>query len=153
MAIDSTARLKYFHYERHDVPYVQLSLHNESSFFAQPSPGIVTRSIAIDSTGKYVVVQEKTAGQETKILLRIPVDEYLKMQLALNEKASWDQIAGGYELKSSKKELGELIKDITNLEIPLPSVGVLSIFGKPKISLRIGGAVDIHGAFRSETIP
>ncbi len=151
MAIDSTARLKYFHYVRHDVPYVQLSLHNESSFFAQPSTGIVTRSIAIDSTGKYVIVQEKTAGQETKILLRIPIDEYLKMQLALNQKASWDQIAGGYELKSSKKELGELIKDITNLEIPLPSVGVLSIFGKPKISLRIGGAVDIHGAWVNQT--
>ena len=151
MAIDSTARLKYFNYKRHDVPYVQLNLNNEPSFYAQPSAGLITRTVTIDSTGKYVIVRDKIAGQETKILLRIPIDEYLKLQLALNEKSDWDQIAGGYELKSSKKELGELIKNITNLEIPLPSVGVLSIFGKPKISLRIGGAVDIHGAWVNTT--
>ena len=151
MAIDSTARLKYFNFVRHDVPYVKLNLQNESSFYAQPAPGIIAKTISIDSTGKFVIVQEKTAGQQTKILLRIPIDEYLKMQLALNNQNRWYQIAGGYELKNSKKELGELIKDITNLEIPLPSVGVLSIFGKPKISLRIGGAVDIHGAWVNQT--
>ncbi len=151
MAIDSTARLKYFQYKRHDVPYVRFNLNNEPSFYAQPSTGLVSRTVTIDSTGKYVIVRDKIAGQETKILLRIPIDEYLKMQLALKEKEEWDQIAGGYELKSSKKELGELIKNITNLEIPLPSVGVLSIFGAPKISLRIGGAVDIHGAWVNQT--
>ena len=54
-------------------------------------------------------------------------------------------------LKISKRGLGELIKDFTDFEIPLPSVGVLTIFGAPKISLKIGGAVDIHGAWRNET--
>ncbi|MCL5031380.1 MAG: cell surface protein SprA [Bacteroidetes bacterium] len=151
MSIDSTARLKYFRYERKDVPYVQLKLQNESSFYAQPSANTVTRTISVDSTGKFVEIKELVGGKQTKILLRMPIDEYIKLKLALNEEQLWDQLAGGYELKSSKKELGQLIKDITNLEIPLPSVGVLSIFGKPKISLRIGGAVDIHGAWRNET--
>ena len=151
MAIDSTARIKYFKYNREDVPYVQLNLQNESSFFAQPSGSVVTKTISIDSTGKFVEIKESVGGKQTKILLRMPIDEYLKLKLALNDEQLWNQLAGGYELKSSKKELGQLIKDITNLEIPLPSVGVLSIFGKPKISLRIGGAVDIHGAWRNET--
>ena len=79
------------------------------------------------------------------------IDDYIQMRLGLREREIWESIGYAYELKETKKELGQLIKDITNLEIPLPSVGVLSIFGEPKISLRIGGAVDIHGAWRSET--
>ena len=150
MAIDSTARLKYFHYKRTDLPYVTLSLQKHSSFFAQPTQG-TTRTVTIDSTGNYVEIHEVVAGEKPKILLRLPIDQYLKLQLALNEQKDWNTLIGGYQIKSNKKELGELIKDITNLEIPLPSVGVLSIFGKPKISLRIGGAVDIHGAWRSQT--
>ncbi len=47
-------------------------------------------------------------------------------------------------------DLGSLLSDITNIEIPLPSASFLSIFGPPKINLRINGAVDIHGAWRNE---
>ncbi len=152
VSIDSTARLKYFHYQRHDVPYVRLRLQTGSQFFAEPSPQMVQKVVTIDSTGKYVEVKRIVAGRQTKILLRMPIDQYLKLQLALNEQQMWDQLSNGsYIYKGSKKELGEFIKDYTNFEIPLPSVGVLSIFGKPKISLHIGGAVDIHGAWRNQT--
>ena len=151
MSIDSTARLQNFHYQREDEPYVDLKQKPGSEFFAQPSSAFASKKIQIDSTGKYVEIIDVVAGQEPKILLRLPIDEYIKLKLALNERKSWESIANAYELKSSKKELGELIKDFTNFEIPLPSVGVLSIFGKPKISLRIGGAVDIHGAWKSQT--
>ena len=151
MAIDSTARLKYFHYHREDLPYVTLKQKRMSEFFAQPSPAYKTRSIEIDSTGKYVIIEEKTAGQETKILLRMPIDDYIQMRIALRERKQWEDLGYAYELKENKRELSDVIKDITDFEIPLPSVGVLSIFGEPKISLRIGGAVDIHGAFRSQT--
>ncbi len=148
MAIDSTARLKYFHYERRDLPYVTLQRNRTSPFIAQPTAR--ERTVRIDSTGKFVVIEEKVAGQETKILLRVPIEDYIEAKLALNERQLWENLGYKYELKSSKTELGELIKDITNLEIPLPKVGVLSIFGEPKISLKIGGAVDIHGAWRNE---
>ncbi len=148
MAIDSTARLKYFHYERRDQPYLTLQRHNSSPFIAQPTAR--QRTVKIDSTGKFVVIEEKTAGQETKILLRVPIEDYIEAKLALHERELWEDLGYQYELKSSKKELGELIKNITDFEIPLPKVGVLSIFGEPKISLKIGGAVDIHGAWRNE---
>ena len=122
-----------------------------SKFFAQPSPTFKTRTIEIDSTGKYVIVKEEIAGEETKILLKMPVDEYIQMRLAVRERQLWEKEGYAYELKETKRELSDVIKDFTDFEIPLPSVGVLSIFGEPKISLKIGGAVDIHGAFRSET--
>ena len=150
MSIDSTARIKYFHYERNDFPAVTIKQKKQSSFFAQPSPGIISRTIEIDSTGKFVIIREKILGKETKIPLVIPIEEYIKERLDANERKAWEQLAYEYKLKEGKKGLGQLIEDITNFEIPLPSVGVLSIFGPPKISLKIGGAVDIHGAFRSE---
>ncbi len=152
MARDSTARLKYFQYKRNDEPYVTLSKPQPGQeFFAQPSQGLAQRRVQIDSTGKFVEIIDEVAGMHPKIILRLPIEEYIKMQLALNNQRIWNGIADAYEMKGSANELGELIKSFTNFEIPLPSVGVLSIFGKPKISLRIGGAVDIHGAWRSQT--
>ncbi len=148
MAIDSTARLKYFHYEREDLPYITLGIHKPSPFIAQPTAR--QRTVRIDSTGKNVIIEEKVAGEETKILLTVPIEDYIDAKIALHERELWESLGYQYELKSSKKELGELIKNITDFEIPLPKVGVLSIFGEPKISLKIGGAVDIHGAWRNE---
>jgi cell surface protein SprA len=149
--IDSTARVKYFKYHREDRPYVELKKSRPSSFFAEPSSAYKQKTIEIDSTGKFVEIREKIAGKETKILLRMPIEEYIDLKLALRERELWEELGYKYELKQTQIGLGELIKDITDFEIPLPSVGVLSIFGEPKISLKIGGAVDIHGAFRSET--
>jgi cell surface protein SprA len=150
-AFDSTARVKYFKYQREDKPYIELKQKKTSKFFAQPDQRFKTRQIQIDSTGQFVEIVEKIAGRQHKILLKMTLDDYIQMRLALRECEIWESLGYAYELKESKKELSELIKDITNLEIPLPSVGVLSIFGEPKISLRIGGAVDIHGAWRNET--
>ncbi|MFZ0455932.1 MAG: cell surface protein SprA [Ignavibacteriaceae bacterium] len=151
MSIDSTARLKYFHPERKDLPYVTLKQKRPSPFLAQPSLGLRTRTVEIDSTGKNVNIVEKVAGQKTKIILTMPLDEYINMKLATRERTMWEDLGHQYELQNSEKGLQDVIKNITDFEIPLPSVGVLSIFGEPKISLRIGGAVDIHGAWRNET--
>ena len=151
MSIDSTARLKYFHPHRNDVPYVTFKQKRPSPFFAQPSIGLRSRTVEIDSSGKNVNIIEKVGDQKTKIILTIPLDEYIKMRLALRENEMWQDLGHQYELKSGEKGLQDVIKNITDFEIPLPSVGVLSIFGEPKISLRIGGAVDIHGAWRNET--
>lgn len=151
MAVDSTNRIKYFHYDREDKPYVQIEQDKESKFFVQPSAGFIQRSISIDSTGKFVTIQEKIGGQETKVLLIMPMDEYVNMKLAVRERKNWEALGYKYDLAKSQVGLSELITSFTDFEIPLPKVGVLSIFGEPKISLKIGGSVQIHGAYRSET--
>ena len=151
MAVDSTNRLKYFHYQRDDKPYVQLKESKQSRFFILPSTGFFQRSVKIDSSGKYVEISEKIGGRETKLMLRMPLDEYINMKLALRERKNWEELGYKYNLKSSTVGLGELITSLTDFEIPLPKVGVLSIFGVPKISLKIGGSVQIHGAWRNET--
>ncbi|HCY77178.1 MAG TPA: cell surface protein SprA [Ignavibacteriales bacterium] len=151
MSLDSTARLEYFRYQREDVPYTTLKQKKKSKFFVEPSPNYKSRTVTIDSTGKYVEIKELIAGKPAKIVLRIPLDEYIAEKLKLEERKKWESLGYAYELKDSKVGLGDLIKSFTDFEIPLPSVGVLSIFGTPKISLKIGGSVQIHGAWRNET--
>ena len=149
--IDSTNRVEYFRYTREDVPYVQLDEKKQSKFFVTPSVMFVQRTVNIDSTGKIVEIREKISGRDTKILLKIPIEDYVEAKLAINERKNWEELGYKYDLRSSKLGLGELITSLTDFEIPLPKVGVLSIFGEPKISLKIGGAVQIHGAWRNET--
>lgn len=151
MSIDSTARIENLKYKPKYLPFVKLKAKKISPLFLQPSATFRTKTVDIDSTGQYVIIKEFIYGIQSKILLKIPIDEYIKLQLESNQINEWDKLVGKYKFKSLTKELGQLIKDITNFEIPLPSVGVLSIFGPPKISLKIGGAVDIQGSFRSET--
>jgi hypothetical protein len=72
MSLDSTARLKYFHYEREDLPYTTLKQKRLSKFFVEPSPNLKTRKVTIDSTGKFVEIQDLIAGKLDKIILRLP---------------------------------------------------------------------------------
>lgn len=149
--IDSTARLEQFKYEREDKPYVEPAEKKQSKFFLQPSPTFRRRTVTIDSSGQFVEVHEMIGSQEPKLALRMLIDDYINLKLALKERESWEKLGYEYQLKEGKVGLGELITSFTDFEIPLPSVGVLSIFGEPKISLKIGGSVQIHGAWRSET--
>lgn len=149
LALDSTARLAQFKYQREDKPYISFYTGKQSKFFLQNLQK--KRTITIDSTGKYVEITERIGDKDVKLPIRITLIDYLNLKLATREQELWDELGYKYELKESDRDLGKLIKDFTDFEIPLPSVGVLSIFGAPKISLRISGAVDIHGAWRNET--
>lgn len=150
--LDSTARLEHFKVKRRDVPNTSFLVKKPSGFFIEPSATNKRRVIQIDSTGKFVEIRDKIGEQTVKVVLRVPIEEYIDLRIKARDRQLWDELAYKYELKdTAMKGLGELIKSITDFEIPLPSVGVLSIFGTPKISLRIGGAVDIHGAWRTET--
>jgi cell surface protein SprA len=149
--VDSTARIEQFKYTREDKPYVDLKDKKKSKFFIEPSQNYKRRTIELVSDGEYVEIREMLGSQETKILLRMPVEDYIQMKLTLNERAEWEKLGYAYDLKASTVGLSELITSFTDFEIPLPSVGLLTIFGEPKISLKIGGAVQIHGAWRSET--
>ncbi|MBK8945913.1 MAG: cell surface protein SprA [Ignavibacteriae bacterium] len=151
MKLDSTYRLKNFKYVRTDNKFLSLKPERKIGFYAYPSERFVKRTVELDSTGSFVIIREFIANNEIRFPIKIPIEEYIEMRLKNVERGSWENLGYKYELKESADDLGQLIKDITNIEIPLPSVGILSIFGPPKISLKISGAVDIHGAWRNET--
>lgn len=149
LALDSTARLEHFKVVREDVPYTTFNNVKRSAFYATPTN--YKRVIEIDSAGGFVNIKEYIGNTPIRYTLRLTFDQYLQMALDNRDVSIWQELGYKYELKESKKELSDLLKDITDFEIPLPSVGVLSIFGPPVISLRIGGAVDIRAAWRNES--
>lgn len=148
---DSTARIQHFKSSQADYSVVPFRHKKNSSLFLQPSMTSLTRTIELDSSGTIVIIKEKIAGQETKTYLEIPLQEYINLRLQSISRDIWEQLGYAYKLKEDKKDLSQLLTDITNIEIPLPSTSLLSIFGPPKINLKIAGAVDIHGAWRNET--
>ena len=151
MKLDSTYRLKNFKYVRTDNQFLQLFPDRKLSLYVYPSEKYIRRTVELDSTGSFVIIRELIANNEIRQPIKMPLEEYIKLRLENVERGSWQALGYKYQLKEGADDLGQLIKDITNIEIPLPSVGILSIFGPPKISLKISGAVDIHGAWRNET--
>ncbi|MFA7420385.1 MAG: cell surface protein SprA, partial [Melioribacteraceae bacterium] len=147
---DSTARLKYDRFERKDDPLTSFREYRRSQLFLRPT-GSINRNVRMDSTGTKVIIEETIAGQNIKPKLEIPLEEYIQLRLDAIKREAWEQKGYEYVLKDTRKDLSQLITDITNIDIPLPSNPILSIFGPPKINLRISGQVDIHGAWRNET--
>jgi len=151
MAIDSTARLKYFTHRREDERGVPFREKKQSSFYVYPSNKYVKRTVELDSTGSNVIIREEIGGKKYKTPVIMPLTDYIEQNMDAINRNNWETLGYKYELKSGRKDLSQLLTDITNIQIPLPSTSFLSIFGPPEINLRISGAVDIHGAWRSET--
>lgn len=150
LAIDSTARIKHFQYKRKDYPHVSLFEKRKNPFFLRVPDALVSRTVSLDSTGKFVIIKETIDGKEWKTRLTIPIDQYIQLRIAYVNRKNWEELAYKYDVKLGKKELGDIFAQITNIDIPIPSNPVLSIFGPPKINLRINGAVTIDGSWRNE---
>ncbi|MGB9664626.1 MAG: cell surface protein SprA, partial [Ignavibacteria bacterium] len=150
LAIDSTARIKHFQYKRKDSPNVSLFEKRKHPLFLKVPDALVSRTVALDSTGKFVIIKETIDGKEWKVRATIPIEQYINLKLAYIQRKNWEELAYKYDVKLGKKELGDVLASITNIDIPIPSNPVLSIFGPPKINLRINGAVTIDGSWRNE---
>ncbi len=148
---DSTARIHYFRYKPTTTFYTDIYEPHQTSFFAKPSQRFYQRIIEIDSVGNTVTIREQLNGKDFKEPLILTFDEYLELIVQANRRKIIENEAYKYSIKTEGDGLSSLLTDITNISIPLPSAGFLSIFGPPKISLRINGAVDIHGGWVNET--
>ncbi|MCX8010928.1 MAG: cell surface protein SprA, partial [Ignavibacteria bacterium] len=150
MMLDSTARLQQFKPVRKDHYQIPLFVKRTHPLLLKQSTEIV-RTVKLDSLGRYVEIHETINGKDIKLPIRIALDDYIKLKLNFNNRKIWEELATKYEAKLGKKEFADIISNITNIDIPIPATPVLSIFGPPKINLRINGAVDIRGAWRNET--
>ena len=150
---DSTARIKYFTHELRDQPQVSLfGQRRIHPFFLKPSVQSIQWSAKLDTAGTHVVVREIQGGVDVRIPLSIPLEEYTRLNLAEALRRGIVERAHQYAVKEGKKDdFGDLISSVTKIEIPVPANPVLSIFGKPSISLNLSGDVNIKAAYRSVT--
>jgi len=140
---------RYLVHLRRYTPYINLNQSYISGFY-DPFQGKVLRTVKLDSTGTKIIIRETIAGQKMKPDIVMPVEEYLALQSQNLEKEAWEKPFRNYEKKETKKDLKSLMGDFTKVDIPLPSVSFLSIFGEPKIQLEVNGSVKVHAGWRNE---
>ena len=146
--LDSTARMQQFSYTRRDLPAAEMFPRKNYSLFLDVKSPAFKREVEIDSTGTYVTVREQVNDVDVKLPTSMTLDEYIKDRLEFEKKNTWRSFVDEYQLKEQGDELANLFGALTNIQIPIPSNPLLSIFGGSGINLHITGAVDIHGAYR-----
>ncbi len=113
--------------------------------------GVILHSATIDTNGKFVEVRETIQNKNVRIPIQVPLDEYIELEKKHLEQTTWEDLAHAYTLTETNA-LSSLMAGVTNIDIPIPSNPVLSIFGPPRINLRISGAVDITGGWRNQKL-
>lgn len=138
---------------RKETPAAEAFPPVDNPFYLK-SPTIVSQSVKLDSTGKFVLVRQTVNGKDIRIPIKIPLQEYIKQRASSDFAKNFAELVNKEEAaKASKKkdDLGELLGTFTKIDIPVPANPVFSIFGPPRINLNISGAVDIRAAFRNTT--
>ena len=147
--LDSTARLAHFHYVRKDQPCVEPFPERMHPLFAIRRSASYRRHSAFDSTGTMMQFRETISDQDVKIEIRLPLRDYIKRRRAYELRNILAKEARKPSERVAKDDLGELLTEITQIQIPVPPNPIFSIFGKPQIQLNISGAVDIKAGFRN----
>lgn len=148
--IDSSARVEHFVYRRTDPIYANAFNKRPHPLFLENRSTAYQVNVELDSTGSYVNVTESIYGKDVKIPIRLTLDEYIRRRLEYDRYKNWESLVKVYKEKEHGAGLSEFLGSVTNIDIPVPSVPFLSIFGPPKINIRISGAVNIKAGFRSQ---
>lgn len=148
--VDSSARVEHFVYRRKDPIYANAFSKRPHPFFLENRSTAYQLKVELDSTGSYVDVTETIYGKDLKIPIRYTLDEYIHRRLEFERYKNWEALTKVYKEKEKEAGLGDLFGTVTNIDIPVPSVPFLSIFGPPKINIRISGAVNIKAGFRRQ---
>lgn len=149
---DSTY-LEQLTYKRKDSEAAQIFSSFQNPFYLK-QPAIVSQSVVLDSTGKFVIVRQTVNGKDVRLPIKVPLEEYVRQRAKEDLAKNFSELVSKEEsAKASKKrdDLGDLLGTFTKIDIPVPANPVFSIFGPPRINLNISGAVDIRAAFRNTT--
>lgn len=153
ISYDSSARvnqLKYVPKDQAIPPYFDLNIH---PLFRTNRTNILYEA-KIDTSTNMVKLTETLDGKNIRMPVWMTLDEYIQATKDYYSKKGWTDAGHKYDFKydTSKKEIGALLTNITNIDIPIPDNPIMSIFGdRSRINLRITGNVEILGAFRSST--
>ncbi len=148
--IDSTSRVEHFLHQRNELIYANPFVKSPHPLYLENRSTAYQLNVTLDSTGYFVDVTEKIYDKDVKIPIRLTLEDYIHKRLEFDRYKSWAALAQVYVSEQKDLGLSEFFGSITNIEIPMPAVGFLSIFGPPIINLRISGAVDIKAGFRSQ---
>ncbi|MBI3364836.1 MAG: cell surface protein SprA [Ignavibacteriae bacterium] len=147
--LDSTARVEQFVHRRYDSPTADLFPRDDYSLYLDVKSPAYKREFQIDSASQSVTVREQVNGLDVKVPLTVSLDDYITLRRDSERKSSWGKIVKDYRFTETKEELGGVLNNLKNIEIPIPANPLFNIFGGRGIKLNVSGAVDIRAAFRN----
>jgi hypothetical protein len=141
--LDSTARLKYFKYERKDQLNPLFGIEKSSILLYNSSA--IDYQLTFDSLDN-VIISERVNSEEIKYPLKIPLDKYLAIRSDLEYKEQlYKVVADNYKIETGD-ELEKIFKNITDITIPLPFTSE-TIFGPPTLNFKVNGLIDITASY------
>lgn len=104
----------------------------------------------IDTSGKTLHHSYKFWSSHISYEYELDLENYLALRKKAIQKEIWDSITKSYDLKTalSGGDIARILSQATGLTIPVPSNPIISIFGKPTISLNVNGEVNIRVGWR-----
>ncbi len=133
---------------RHTQPQARIFPEYQYPLFLYSN--VMQQSATFDSTGTLVDVRETLFGKDIRIPIQVPATHFIRLEQNYLVQKAWEDLAHTYTASTQQGGLNSLMQSMTNIDIPIPSNPVLSIFGPPRINLNISGAIDIHGAWQNQ---
>lgn len=104
----------------------------------------------IDTSGEYVRHSFQFFSSPISYDYQLDLEDYLALRKKAIQKEIWDSIITRYDIKTalSGGDIARILSQSTGLTIPVPPNPLISIFGKPTISLNVNGEVNIRVGWR-----
>ncbi|MBN1448600.1 MAG: cell surface protein SprA [Bacteroidetes bacterium] len=148
--VDSTARAKFLPPRPRPSPVAPSSRSRVSPLYLQPSRGI-QHVIEVDSARNEVLIREVVNGKDVRVPLRMSLEDYIRARYNYERDMRTAEKASEYTTEQGDP-LQNLLKNITEIDIPIAPNPLMSIFGdRSRISVRINGTIDINAGFKIET--
>lgn len=115
-----------------------------------PLPPGYTIDLKFDSTVSEVRKTETFGDISTASGNIISMDDYLLLRRERERGRLWDSLVRHYDLKKamSSSDLASVLSQATGLSIPIPPNPLMSIFGKPEISINVAGDVNVRAGWQ-----
>ncbi len=144
-----------------DTTQTKFTLYKPESFYRDNyqfgsqwlKPKGYEQKIKIDSIVNKIKTVEEFDSNQVSFTYPLNLDEYLQVRKQEIEGQIWDSVITRYDLKQglSQGDLAATISQATGINIPVPANPLMSIFGKPQISIGVNGEVNLRIGWRFDS--
>lgn len=150
---DSSARLEQFKYER-SPRYVSLPVSDYKYSMFLSDPRSSKKEVSVDSTLTKVIITDKLGDLDLRPPVAMDYNQYVQARYSQNIRNNFQDLISQKETVKKSDAIEELLSKISNVDIYVPGGGgalFRTIFGPPKINIRVNGAIDIKLGWANES--
>lgn len=117
-----------------------------------PPEGYLQKNV-LDSNLNNIRSFEEFDSSQVNYTFPISLDEYLEFRKHDIRQEIWDSLITKYDIKKamSQGDISKTLMAATGISIPIPSNPLMSIFGKPEISIGVNGEVNLRIGWRFDS--